>query len=136
MKKKEKAEKKAQEDYQREMRKAREEQRLEEERKKEEERAKKREEEEQRARDEEEERQRQEEEYQKWIQYITLDGEGTDAKEDLFSNQDLLNQFITTIQSKKVVSIDELAADFDMTPDVCDACIVLFYRKFYLQSIV
>ena len=137
MKKKEKAEKKAQEDYQREMRKAREEQRLEEERKKEEERAKKREEEEQRARDEEEERQRQEEEeYQKWIQYITLDGEGTDAKEDLFSNQDLLNQFITTIQSKKVVSIDELAADFDMTPDVCDASIVLFYRKFYLQSIV
>lgn len=119
LKKKEKAEKKAQDDYQRELRKAREEQRLEEEKKRDEERIKKREEEEQRAREAEEERQRQEEEeYQKWVQYITLEGEGSDLKEDIFSNETRLNQFIETIKSRKVSVIDEIGAEFDMTPDV------------------
>lgn len=125
MKKKEKAEKKAQDDYQRELRKAKEEQRIEEERKRDEERARIREEEEQRARELEEERQRQEEEeYQKWVQYITLEGEGTDAKEDMFSNEELLNQFIQYIKSHKVTIIDEVAAEFKMSSDVglCVLC--------------
>ncbi|CBK19665.2 uncharacterized protein [Blastocystis hominis] len=121
MKKKEKAEKRARDEYEREMRKAREEKRQQEEQRKEEERAKQREEEELRARLAEEERlRREEEEYAKWEQFITLEGEGTDAKEDLFSNQERLDSFIDTLRSRKVADIDEIASEFNMTQEVCD----------------
>ena len=120
MKKKEKAEKKAQENYQREVRKAREEKRMEEERKKEEEREQKRQEEEQRKREEEEERLRQEEEeYKKWEQFIVLEGEGSGAKEDLLSNPERVESFIAYLKKQKVCVIDEVAAEFDMKNDVC-----------------
>ena len=105
MKKKEKAEKKAQENYQREVRKAREE---------------KRQEEEQRKREEEEERLRQEEEeYKKWEQFIVLEGEGIGAKEDLLSNPERVESFIAYLKKQKVCVIDEVAAEFDMKNDVC-----------------
>ena len=121
MKKKEKAEKRARDEYEREIRKAREEKRQQEEQRKEEERAKQREEEELRARLAEEERlRREEEEYAKWEQFITLEGEGTDAKEDLFSNQERLDSFIDTLRSRKVADIDEIASEFNMTQEVCD----------------
>ena len=120
MKKKEKAEKKAQENYQREVRKAREEKRMEEERKKEEEREQKRQEEEQRKREEEEERLRQEEEeYKKWEQFIVLEGEGIGAKEDLLPNPERVESFIAYLKKQKVCVIDEVAAEFDMKNDVC-----------------
>lgn len=118
VKKKEKAEKKAQEDYQREVRKAREEQRLEEQRKKDEERALKLREEEERQRQEEEERLRQEEEeYKKWEQYIVLEGEGTDAKEDFFADEERVSKFITYLTTSKVCVLDEVAAEFGMKGD-------------------
>lgn len=121
MKKKEKAEKRARDEYEREMRKAREEKRQQEEQRKEEERAKQREEEELRARLAEEERlRREEEEYAKWEQFITLEGEGTDAKEDLFSNPERLESFIDTLRTRKVADIDEIASEFNMTQEVRD----------------
>ena len=137
MKKKEKAEKKAQENYQREIRKAREEQRLEEERKKEEERAQKRQEEEDRLRQEEEERQlREEEEYKKWEQYIVLEGEGTDVKEDLFDDEARVNQFINYLNTRKVCVMDEVGAEFGMKTDEVLAAIERLERENRLTVIV
>ena len=119
MKKKEKAERRIQIEREREMRKAREERRLEEERKKDEERARKKEEEEQRERELEDERRRkEEEEYAKWEKYITLEGEGVDVKEDLFDNEERLEQFVHTIVSRKVTVLDEIAVEFDMSVQV------------------
>lgn len=119
LKKKEKAEKKAQENYQREVRKAREEQRMEEERKRDEERAKKRQEEEEKARELEEERLRQEEEeYKKWEQFITVEDEGIGAKEDIFEDPQRLDNFIQYLTSHKVCVIDDVAAEFGLTSEV------------------
>lgn len=121
MKKKEKAEKRAREEYERELKRAREEKRQQEEQKKEEERAKQQEEEELQARLAEEERiRREEEEYAKWEQFITLEGEGTDIKEDIFSNQERLESFIDTLRTRKVTDIDEIASEFNMTQEVGD----------------
>ena len=85
MKKKEKAEKRAREEYERELKRARE-----------------------------------EEEYAKWEQFITLEGEGTDVKEDIFSNQERLESFIDTLRTRKVTDIDEIASEFNMTQEVGD----------------
>lgn len=119
MKKKEKAEKKAEVEYQREVRKKREEERLEGERKREEERKRKEEEEEEKARALEEERRRQEEEeYKKWENLISVESEGVGVKEALLNDEARVRELLERLKREKVCVVDELACELDVTGEV------------------
>lgn len=123
MKKKEKAEKKAEVEYQREVRKKREEERMENERKREEEKRRKEEEEEEKARALEEERRRQEEEeYKKWENLISVESEGEGVKEALLNDETRVGELLGRLEREKVCVVDEVACELGVTSEVCGGC--------------
>lgn len=66
----------------------------------------------------EEQRKKDDAEFDEWKDMFTVSGSGTSAEAENDS-ADLLEEFIATIKKRKVVVLDELAAQFHMkTPDV------------------
>jgi hypothetical protein len=70
---------------------------------------------------EEEAKKKEEEEYMKWKLNFAVDQAGVEAEEELVESQSKLASFIHYITSRKVVALDDLAAEFSMpTTDVID----------------
>ena len=75
---------------------------------------------------EEEAKKKEEDEYLKWKIGFAVDQVGVEAEEDLVESQSKLASFILYITSRKVVSLDDLAAEFSMpTADVIDRILAL-----------
>eukprot|EP00210_Caulerpa_lentillifera_P005488 g5248.t1 len=56
-------------------------------------------------------RQQEEEEAAKWAEFITVEEKGEIEEND---EQDLMKQFVDTIKSRKIVVLEELAAEFEI----------------------
>lgn len=62
----------------------------------------------------EEQRKKDEAEFDEWKDLIEVNASGSVAAESLDNNEGLLEEFISTIQRRKVVVLDELAAQFKL----------------------